>query len=46
VGRPVSLNVIRGNPAISLYRRLDFRIVGEDKEKIRMRWEAGQSRYD
>jgi ribosomal protein S18 acetylase RimI-like enzyme len=39
-GQPVSLNVIRGNPAISLYRRLGFRVVGEDEEKLRMRWQA------
>ena len=40
LGQPVALNVIRGNPAFSLYRRLGFRVVGEDEEKIRMRWQA------
>ena len=39
MGTAVALNVIRGNPAISLYHRLGFRVVGEDKEKLRMRWE-------
>jgi ribosomal protein S18 acetylase RimI-like enzyme len=41
-GRPVALNVIRGNPAIALYCRLGFRVVSEDKELLQMRWEAGQ----
>ncbi|HVM81788.1 MAG TPA: GNAT family N-acetyltransferase [Stellaceae bacterium] len=36
--RPVALNVMRGNPAISLYRRLGFSVVGEDAEKFKMRW--------
>jgi hypothetical protein len=40
MGRPVALNVIRGNPALSLYRRLGFRVVGGDAEKLHMRWEA------
>jgi ribosomal protein S18 acetylase RimI-like enzyme len=39
-GRPVGLNVIRGNRALSLYRRLGFRIVGGDAERLHMRWEA------
>lgn len=43
-GRAVGLNVIRGNPAISLYRRLGFRVVGEDEEKLRMRWEPARAR--
>jgi ribosomal protein S18 acetylase RimI-like enzyme len=42
MGRPVALNVIRGNPAISLYRRLGFRVVGEDEEKFQMRWQAAR----
>jgi ribosomal protein S18 acetylase RimI-like enzyme len=39
-GKPVSLNVMRGNRAIALYKRLGFRIVGKDDEKFRMRWRA------
>lgn len=39
----VVLNVMRGNPAISLYRRLGFRVVGENEEKFRMRWDMGAS---
>jgi ribosomal protein S18 acetylase RimI-like enzyme len=35
---PISLNVIRGNRAISLYLRLGFRVFEEDAELIRMRW--------
>jgi ribosomal protein S18 acetylase RimI-like enzyme len=42
-GKTVGLNVIRGNPAIVLYRRLGFRIVGEDEEKLKMRWEGSLS---
>jgi ribosomal protein S18 acetylase RimI-like enzyme len=38
-GLPVELNVIRGNPAIHLYQRLGFRLIGEETEKLRMRWE-------
>lgn len=36
---PVVLNVIRGNPAIALYLRLGFRVVNEDQELLRMRWD-------
>lgn len=38
-GRPAFLNVIRGNRALSLYRRLGFRVVGGDVEKLHMRWD-------
>jgi ribosomal protein S18 acetylase RimI-like enzyme len=38
-GLAVTLNVIRGNPAIALYRRLGFRVIGEDQELLRMRWD-------
>jgi ribosomal protein S18 acetylase RimI-like enzyme len=46
MGRPVALNVMRGNPAISLYRRLGFRIVGEDEEKFQMRRQAARPKRD
>jgi GNAT superfamily N-acetyltransferase len=46
MGRAVALNVVRGNPAISLYHRLGFRVVGEDKEKFRMRWEPAEPKRD
>lgn len=39
-GSSVALDVIRGNPAIVLYRRLGFRAVGEDEEKFQMLWRA------
>ena len=39
LGLPVSLNVIRGNPAISLYARLGFQVVGHDRDLLRMRWD-------
>ena len=37
-GKSVFLSVVRGNPALSLYRRLGFGIVGEDDQKLHMRW--------
>lgn len=39
-GLPMTLNVVRGNPAIALYLRLGFQVVSQDAELIRMRWEA------
>ena len=36
---PLTLNVIRGNPAIELYRRLGFRVVSEDAELLKMQWD-------
>lgn len=38
LGLPLTLNVIRGNPAIALYHRLGFRVVAEDEELLHMRW--------
>lgn len=38
-GLPVTLNVIRGNPAIALYERLGFEIVGTGVELLQMRWQ-------
>lgn len=42
-GRSVTLNVLHGNPAIALYRRLGFRQFGEDAEKVHMRWAGRRS---
>jgi ribosomal protein S18 acetylase RimI-like enzyme len=36
--KPVTLNVIRGNPAKSLYHRFGFRVVGQNEQKFQMRW--------
>ena len=36
--RNIALDVIRGNPAIGLYRRAGFQLVGEDEEKFQMLW--------
>lgn len=36
--RSVVLNVMRGNPATSLYLRLGFRTIRVDEEKLQMRW--------
>lgn len=43
LGLPLTLNVIRGNPAAALYLRLGFCIFDEDREMLRMRWN-GESR--
>ncbi len=37
--KPVSLYVVRNNPASALYERLGFKVVGEDETKLFMRWE-------
>jgi len=44
-GRPLVLNVIRGNPALSLYRRLGFRRIGETHERIQMIWDPAKARH-
>ena len=36
---PLTLKVVRGNPALRLYRRLGFRMVGEDKERLSLCWD-------
>ncbi len=38
-GLPVTLGVVKGNPAIRLYERLGFRTTGEDDHKIYLRRE-------
>ena len=43
--QPITLYVIRGNPALALYRRLGFRVIGGDGEKIHMRWQGRWSCY-
>ena len=42
-GKWVGLNVIRGNPAIRLYQRLGFELIGEDDDKLQMRWRDGHA---
>lgn len=42
-GKWVGLNVIRGNPAIRLYQRLGFALIGEDDDKLQMRWQDGHA---
>lgn len=37
-GKPVLLSLLRGNRAISLYRRLGFKPNGSDRTKLHMRW--------
>ena len=36
-GKDVSLSLVKGNPAIHLYKRLGFRLTGEDDTKYHMR---------
>jgi ribosomal protein S18 acetylase RimI-like enzyme len=40
-GQPVTLGVVKTNPARHLYQRLGFRITHEDERKFYMRREAG-----
>lgn len=42
-GKPLLLSLLRGNRAISLYRRLGFKPNGSDKTKLHMRWTGRQS---
>jgi ribosomal protein S18 acetylase RimI-like enzyme len=42
--KPVSLSVVKHNPAQTLYERLGFRVIGEDDTKHHMRWHAGSAR--
>ncbi len=42
-GKSVCLSVVRGNPALSLYQRLRFSIIGEDEQKLHMRWDSDLS---
>ena len=37
---PVTLNVLKVNPARRLYERLGFRVVGESEHSYRMRYEG------
>lgn len=39
-GRGVTLAVVRNNPALKLYERLGFSVVGEDGSRLRMAWPA------
>jgi ribosomal protein S18 acetylase RimI-like enzyme len=36
--KPVSLSVVKHNPAQTLYERLGFKVIGEDETKLHMRW--------
>lgn len=38
VNRPVRLHVLKINPAVRLYKRLDFRIIGETGHHYVMEW--------
>lgn len=38
IGKPVLLSLLRGNRAITLYRRLGFKPNGSDRTKLHMRW--------
>lgn len=38
--KPVQLLLLRNNPALSLYQRLGFKIVGQEGHKLHMRWDA------
>lgn len=40
-GQPVTLGVVKSNPALRLYERLGFRVIDEDDRKFYMRRESG-----
>jgi ribosomal protein S18 acetylase RimI-like enzyme len=42
LGKPVTLDVMHGNPARALYLRLGFRQTGQDVDKKQMIWRAPQ----
>lgn len=42
LGKAVTLAVIKGNPALALYKRLGFEIVREDDKKHYMIWTLGR----
>ncbi len=37
--KPVLLSLVRNNRAVTLYKRLGFKVVAEDEIKLHMRWE-------
>lgn len=39
-GKPLLLSLLRGNRAMSLYRRLGFKPNGSDPTKLHMRWDV------
>jgi ribosomal protein S18 acetylase RimI-like enzyme len=39
-GKPVQLLLLRNNPALSLYQRLGFKIIGREGHKLHMSWDA------
>ncbi len=40
--RPVRLHVLKINPAVGLYKRLKFRIIGETDKHFVMEWRQGE----
>ena len=38
--KPLCLEVVHGNPAIALYKRLNFTVVSETETKLQMCWES------
>jgi ribosomal protein S18 acetylase RimI-like enzyme len=44
-GKPVTLEVMHGNPAKRLYERLGFKRAGRDADKIHMIWRSPRARW-
>ena len=38
--KPILLSLVCNNPALGLYQRLGFRTVGQDDNRLHMRWDA------
>ena len=41
--KPLTVGVVKFNPALALYQRLAFRIVGEDADKFYLRRDASNA---
>ena len=44
--KPVSLSVVCSNPAVALYKRLGFEVIGEGRYKLQMRWDDSSVHRD
>ncbi len=42
-GKPVRLSVLKVNPALEFYRRLGFRVSGQDEWSFKLVWDCGSA---
>lgn len=43
LGKPITVSVVKFNPALALYQRLGFKVVGEDVHKFYLHRESAQT---